>query len=208
MVPKYTSIKVIDFGGATYDNESKSTVVNTRQYRAPEVVIFGLGWSFPSDMWSAGCIVAELYQGELLFATHDNAEHLALMERILGRFPLDMVRQAKTFGKLFDSSGWHGLDLPRDSRKHVKKLAPLEDVIRKHDSASGLVGVLRLLLTLDPKLRATASESLQSNFFRTESRNRHYDRLSLSRSSHHRSRSVGITNSSRYGNNGAGTGGR
>ena len=203
MIPKYTSIKVIDFGGSTYDNESKSTVVNTRQYRAPEV-IFGLGWSFPSDLWSVGCIVAELYQGELLFATHDNAEHLALMERILGRFPLDMIRQAKNFGKLFDSSGWHGLDLPRDSRKHVKKSAPLDDIIRKHDSNSGLVGLLRLLLTLDPKLRATANESLQSNFFRMETRNRHYDRLSSSRSSHQRSRSVGITNSSRYVNQGAG----
>lgn len=60
--------KVIDFGGSTYDNERKASIVNTRQYRAPEVIL-DLGWSFPSDGWSAGCIAAELYQGELLFAT-------------------------------------------------------------------------------------------------------------------------------------------
>jgi len=59
---------VIDFGGATYDTDHKSSIVNTRQYRAPEVIL-GLGWSMPSDCWSIGCIAAELYHGELLFAT-------------------------------------------------------------------------------------------------------------------------------------------
>lgn len=62
------AIVVIDFGGATYDDESKSSIINTRQYRSPEVIL-GLGWSYPSDIWSAGCIIAELYLGELLFAT-------------------------------------------------------------------------------------------------------------------------------------------
>ena len=38
-VPRSTAIKVIDFGGATYDDEKKSCVVNTRQYRAPEVIL-------------------------------------------------------------------------------------------------------------------------------------------------------------------------
>jgi serine/threonine protein kinase len=52
-IPECTRIKVIDFGGATYDNEKKSSVVNTRQYRAPEVIL-GVGWSMPSDMWSVG----------------------------------------------------------------------------------------------------------------------------------------------------------
>ena len=51
---------MIDFGGATYDNDPrKSTVVNTRQYRGPEVIL-EIGWSFPSDVWSAGCIIAEV----------------------------------------------------------------------------------------------------------------------------------------------------
>ena len=119
----------------------------------------------------------------------------------MGRFPLEMTRRAKTFGNLFDSRGWHELDLPRDSRKHVKKMPRIEDIVRTHDSPSGLVGLLRLLLTLDPTSRATAGESLQSNFFRTGSKNIHYDRLtSSSRSFHHRSRSItGVTNSSRYG---------
>ena len=59
---------VIDFGGATYDDERKSTVVNTRQYRGPEVVL-ELGWSFPSDVWGVACMVAEIHSGDLLFPT-------------------------------------------------------------------------------------------------------------------------------------------
>jgi serine/threonine protein kinase len=60
---------VIDFGGATYDDdEDKSTVISTRQYRAPEVTM-KLGWSFPSDLWSVGCIIGEIYSGDLLFQT-------------------------------------------------------------------------------------------------------------------------------------------
>ncbi|RYG52495.1 hypothetical protein EON66_09705 [archaeon] len=61
-------LAVIDFGGATYDWEHKSSIINTRQYRSPEVIL-GLGWSMASDMWSIGCILMECYTGELLFQT-------------------------------------------------------------------------------------------------------------------------------------------
>jgi hypothetical protein len=44
----------------------------------------GLGWDEKSDIWSIGCIMAELFTGELLFGTHEDIEHLALMEKILG----------------------------------------------------------------------------------------------------------------------------
>lgn len=46
-----------------------------------------LGWSQPCDVWSVGCIMFELYLGITLFQTHDNREHLAMMERILGPIP-------------------------------------------------------------------------------------------------------------------------
>jgi len=64
-----TDIKVIDFGGATYNDSRKSTIINTRQYRSPEVLL-ELGWSYPSDLWSAGCVIMELYLGDLLFKAH------------------------------------------------------------------------------------------------------------------------------------------
>ena len=161
MVPASTRIKVIDFGGATYDTENKSSVVNTRQYRAPEVIL-GLGWSFPSDLWSAGCIIAELYIGELLFGTHDNTEHLALIERCVGPFPRDMVKRATTNGDAFDSGGRHrGRDvLSSRSYDHVKKMKPIENIVWEEDRHSGFIELLHALLVIDPARRATTKEAL------------------------------------------------
>jgi len=87
-------IRLIDFGGATFDTDHHSRIINTRQYRAPEVLL-GLGWSFPSDMWSVGCILCELVSGELLFATHYDLEHLAMMEKVLEeQLPREMGERA------------------------------------------------------------------------------------------------------------------
>ena len=58
-LPKVPQIKLIDFGGATYEDMRKSRIINTRQYRSPEVVL-ELGWSYPSDVWSAACCIAEI----------------------------------------------------------------------------------------------------------------------------------------------------
>lgn len=88
---KSTDIRLIDFGSATFDHEHHSTIVSTRHYRAPEVIL-ELGWSQPCDVWSIGCIMFELYLGITLFQTHDNREHLAMMERILGVIPTKMAR--------------------------------------------------------------------------------------------------------------------
>jgi len=82
-VARDVGVRVIDFGGATFAGDHHSQMINTRQYRAPEVIL-GLGWDEKSDIWSIGCILAELFTGELLFGTHEDIEHLALMEKILG----------------------------------------------------------------------------------------------------------------------------
>ena len=93
-MPRSHEIRLIDFGGATFDTDHHSRIINTRQYRAPEVLL-GLGWSFPSDMWSVGCILCELLSGELLFATHHDLEHLAMMERVVEeQLPREMGERA------------------------------------------------------------------------------------------------------------------
>lgn len=79
-----TEIRLIDFGSATFQDEYHSSVVSTRHYRAPEIIL-GLGWSFPCDIWSIGCILVEFFTGDALFQTHDNLEHLAMIEAVCGR---------------------------------------------------------------------------------------------------------------------------
>jgi serine/threonine protein kinase len=74
-------IKVIDFGGATYEEDRHTPVINTRQYRAPEVILECCRWNEKSDIWSMACILVELYTGELFFDTHENLEHLAMIEK-------------------------------------------------------------------------------------------------------------------------------
>ena len=165
-IPVSTSIKVIDFGGATYDDEHKSSIVNTRQYRAPEVIL-ALGWSLPSDLWSIGCIVAELFDGELLFATHSNTEHIALMERCLGYFPHAMIDNSKYGSKYFGQNGqsrWQS-SLSRDGQRHVRRMRTLREFVGEHRD-TGLLDLLGCLLELDPKRRATAQEALGMPFVR------------------------------------------
>jgi serine/threonine protein kinase len=90
-IPKSSRIKLIDFGCATYDDDQhKSDLIATRQYRAPEVIL-GLPWSYPSDIWSIGCIIAELYSGDQLFETHSNMEHIALIEKGVEKWPKSML---------------------------------------------------------------------------------------------------------------------
>lgn len=77
-------IRLIDFGSATFNDEYHSSVVSTRHYRAPEIIL-NLGWSYACDIWSIGCILVEFYTGDALFQTHDNLEHLAMMEAVCGQ---------------------------------------------------------------------------------------------------------------------------
>jgi serine/threonine protein kinase len=89
-----TEVRVIDFGSAVMAGDRHGLVIQTRQYRAPEVIM-RLGWSAEADMWSVACIISELCSGNLLFDTHDDRELTALWEHVLGSsVPSDLVYRA------------------------------------------------------------------------------------------------------------------
>jgi serine/threonine protein kinase len=61
-----TEVKVIDFGSSCFIHDHLSSYVQSRSYRAPEVIL-GCRYDYKIDMWSVGCILAELFTGYVLF---------------------------------------------------------------------------------------------------------------------------------------------
>ncbi|XP_076173499.1 CDC like kinase darkener of apricot isoform X1 [Ptiloglossa arizonensis] len=160
---KRTDIRLIDFGSATFDHEHHSTIVSTRHYRAPEVIL-ELGWSQPCDVWSIGCILFELYLGITLFQTHDNREHLAMMERILGTIPHRMARKTKTkyfyHGKLdWDEKSSAGRYV-RDNCKPLHRCMLSDDEEHRQ-----LFDLIQKMLEYEPAQRIVLKDALAHPFF-------------------------------------------
>ncbi|KAG7190547.1 hypothetical protein KM043_006647 [Ampulex compressa] len=160
---KRTDIRLIDFGSATFDHEHHSTIVSTRHYRAPEVIL-ELGWSQPCDVWSIGCILFELYLGITLFQTHDNREHLAMMERILGTIPHRMARKTKTkyfyHGKLdWDDKSSAGRYV-RDNCKPLHRYLLSDDEEHRQ-----LFDLIQRMLEYEPSQRIVLKDALTHPFF-------------------------------------------
>ncbi|XP_065063632.1 dual specificity protein kinase CLK2-like [Rhopilema esculentum] len=159
-----SEIKLIDFGSATFDWEHHSTIVSTRHYRAPEVVL-ELGWSFPCDIWSIGCIMFELYTGNTLFQTHDNREHLAMMEATFGPIPSEMTRKTKKTkyfrkGRLeWDQTSPDGIYV-KDNCKHLR-----EHASSKIETDRRFIDLLEKLLSYDPNDRLTARDAMKHSYF-------------------------------------------
>uniref|UniRef100_A0A182J5A6 Protein kinase domain-containing protein n=1 Tax=Anopheles atroparvus TaxID=41427 RepID=A0A182J5A6_ANOAO len=160
---KCTDIRLIDFGSATFDDEQHSAIVSTRHYRAPEVIL-ELGWAQPCDVWSIGCIMFELYLGVTLFPTHDNREHLAMMERILGAIPYRMARKTKTKYFRYGKLDWEEKSAPgRYVREHCKPLHRC--VIADKPDHLQLFDLIRKMLEYDPANRITLDKALRHPFF-------------------------------------------
>jgi len=86
-------VKLIDFGAATWLTKDHSSLIQTRFYRAPEVIIESK-WDEKADLWSVGCILLEMYFGRLVFDTHDSLEHLHLIEKFCGRIPQSLLQRS------------------------------------------------------------------------------------------------------------------
>lgn len=73
--PSKSAITVIDFGSSCFEDEKVYTYIQSRFYRSPEVML-GVPYNAAIDMWSLGCILAELYTGYPLFPGENEQEQV------------------------------------------------------------------------------------------------------------------------------------
>ncbi|KZT59154.1 kinase-like protein [Calocera cornea HHB12733] len=166
-----TTIRLIDFGSATFESEYHSSVVSTRHYRAPEIIL-AMGWSYPCDAYSIGCILVEFYTGSALFQTHDNIEHLAMMEVVMGPMPpayKNVGRKNKPeFFKANGALDWPKARASKASKRDITKMKPLEQIINpnKDDVNKRFCDLVKELLAFDPKQRIRVRDALASPFIK------------------------------------------
>uniref|UniRef100_A0A2P2JKC4 Uncharacterized protein LOC8284284 isoform X2 n=2 Tax=Rhizophora mucronata TaxID=61149 RepID=A0A2P2JKC4_RHIMU len=102
---KPAEIKIIDFGSACMEDRTVYSYIQSRYYRSPEVLL-GYQYTTAIDMWSFGCIVAELFLGLPLFPGASEFDLLRRMIGILGGQPPDyLLKEAKNTSKFFKCIG-------------------------------------------------------------------------------------------------------
>eukprot|EP01062_Namystynia_karyoxenos_P077086 TRINITY_DN768_c1_g2_i1.p1 TRINITY_DN768_c1_g2~~TRINITY_DN768_c1_g2_i1.p1 ORF type:complete len:623 (+),score=249.38 TRINITY_DN768_c1_g2_i1:79-1869(+) len=154
-----------DFGNGCWTHKQFTDDIQTRQYRAPEVIL-GEGYSTPCDMWSCACLIFELLTGEFLFDPRSSRDydrdedHLALMIELLGPLPPSM---AKGRGKYRDRHINR-----RGTLRHIHNLKywGLSAVLHvkykfTKEKADEIAAFLTPMLAADPAQRATAQEMLE-----------------------------------------------
>lgn len=186
MIKSYsrTEVKIIDFGSSCYIHDHLSSYVQSRSYRAPEVII-GCKYDYRIDMWSVGCILAELFTGNVLFQNDTVQALLARVIGILGPFPEWMIQEGKLVNKFFtedrilyqdvyteEEEAGAGQDNSEVSRKgqktgRVQLLIPKKSGLSFRLKTDDLyfLDFVRSLLQIDPLKRPTASEALKHPWF-------------------------------------------
>lgn len=161
-----TTVKIADLGNGCWVEKHFTDDIQTRQYRAPEVILqYKYGTS--ADIWSLACMVFELATGDLLFkpkkgAHHSKSDdHLALMLELCDKktFPRVMLQNGKKAMNYFKRNG---------QLRTIGNLKhwPLEEVLLEkykfsEKDAVEMSSFLLPMLQLDPDRRCTAHEALQ-----------------------------------------------
>eukprot|EP00931_Biecheleriopsis_adriatica_P092947 TRINITY_DN66703_c0_g1_i1.p1 TRINITY_DN66703_c0_g1~~TRINITY_DN66703_c0_g1_i1.p1 ORF type:complete len:764 (-),score=197.05 TRINITY_DN66703_c0_g1_i1:62-2353(-) len=162
-------VKVIDFGSSCFVDDHLSSYVQSRSYRAPEVML-GLPYNQKIDLWSLGCIIAELWTGYVLFQNDSVQSLLARILGIIGEFPYHLMTRGKYVPQYFTQDGQlyqeiEGAPCP-DRGRRLHLLVPKKTSLRQRMRTDNelFLDFLEKLLQLDPTKRPTASEAAQHPF--------------------------------------------
>ena len=160
--PEKSGIKIIDFGSSCFQDERIYTYIQSRFYRAPEIIL-GIPYTQAIDMWSMGCILIELLTGYPIFPGESEQEQLALIMEVLD-VPPDEVLEQSTRKRLFFEEEDNEPILVANSRGKVRVpgTRPLQSVLCTN-SASFLDFIERCL-DWNPETRINPVEALMHDW--------------------------------------------
>lgn len=148
-------LKICDFGlarGYSSDDEKNqgflTEYVATRWYRAPEIILSFQGYTKAIDMWSVGCIFAELMGGYTIFKGKDYVDQLNEIIRVLGTPDEETINNIKS-----SRAQSYVRNLPFVERVPFESLYP--------NASANAIDLLNKLLTIDPRQRITVDEALE-----------------------------------------------
>jgi dual specificity tyrosine-phosphorylation-regulated kinase 2/3/4 len=127
-----SGIKVIDFGSSCFEEERVYTYIQSRFYRAPEIIL-GISYTTAIDMWSLGCILAELHSGLPLFPGESEHEQLLCIMEVQGLPPAEVLEASTRKKMFFELTGEPKIIANRRGKKRFPSTRPLQDALRCQD---------------------------------------------------------------------------
>lgn len=147
LINENCDLKICDFGLARIQDPQMTGYVSTRYYRAPEIMLTWQKYDVEVDIWSAGCIFAEMIEGKPLFPGKDHVHQFSIITDLLGSPPSDVIDTICSENTLkFVTSLRHRDPIPFSER--FKTVEP------------DAVDLLEKMLVFDPKKRITAADAL------------------------------------------------
>ncbi|KLO12000.1 hypothetical protein SCHPADRAFT_854481 [Schizopora paradoxa] len=159
--PAKSAIKVIDFGSSCLEHEKVYTYIQSRFYRSPEVIL-GMNYNMAIDMWSLGCILAELYTGYPIFPGENEQEQLSCIMEVLGVPEKEIINRSSRKRLFFDSSGLPRAVVNSKGRRRRPGTKTLAQVLRCDDEL--FVDFVAKCLHWDPERRIKPASALRHPF--------------------------------------------
>jgi dual specificity tyrosine-phosphorylation-regulated kinase 2/3/4 len=159
--PLHSEIKVIDFGSSCFEHEKVYTYIQSRFYRSPEVIL-GMTYGLPIDMWSLGCILAELYTGVPIFPGENEQEQLACIMEVFGPPEKHLIEKSSRKKLFFDSLGKPRLTVSSKGRRRRPSSKSLQQVLKCDDEP--FLDFLTRCMRWDPDRRMKPEEAIRHEF--------------------------------------------
>ena len=158
--PNKSGIKVIDFGSSCFDDEKIYTYIQSRFYRAPEIIL-GIDYTVAIDIWSLGCILAEIHSGYPLFPGESEAEQLLCIMEVRGLPPADVL-EISTRKKLFFDGSIPKIAQNSRGKKRYPNTKTIMEKAKSSDAA--FLDFLDRCFEWNPEKRITPEEAFNHEF--------------------------------------------